>query len=80
MPPPLLSIRDLKVHFDLGGGTAWDRMTGGSRVRRVVHAVDGVDLDIRAGRDHWAWSASRAAASRRSGAPSCGWSSRRPAR
>ncbi len=49
MPPPLLSIRDLKVHFDLGGGTAWDRLTGGSRVRRVVHAVDGVDLDIRAG-------------------------------
>jgi oligopeptide transport system ATP-binding protein len=30
---PLLSIRDLKVHFDLGGG-------------RVVRAVDGVSLDI----------------------------------
>jgi oligopeptide transport system ATP-binding protein len=43
---PLLSIRDLKVHFDLGGGTAWDRMTGGSAVKKVVKAVDGVTLDI----------------------------------
>ena len=54
MPPPLerrneeplLAIRDLKVHFDLGGGTAWDKLTGGSPVRRVVKAVDGVSLDI----------------------------------
>ena len=45
----LLSIRDLKVHFDLGGGTLWDRATGGSPVRRVVKAVDGVTIDIRAG-------------------------------
>ena len=47
--PALLSLRDLKVHFDLGGGTWWDRITGGSRERRVVHAVDGVSLDIREG-------------------------------
>jgi oligopeptide transport system ATP-binding protein len=43
---PLLSIRDLKVHFDLGGGTVWDKMIGGSKVRRVVKAVDGVTIDI----------------------------------
>jgi oligopeptide transport system ATP-binding protein len=47
--PSLLSIRNLRVHFDLGGGTLWDRMTGGSRVRRVVRAVDGVTLDVREG-------------------------------
>jgi oligopeptide transport system ATP-binding protein len=45
--PPFLSIRSLKVHFDLGGGTLWDRVTGGSDHPRVVRAVDGVDLDIR---------------------------------
>jgi len=43
---PLMSIRDLKVHFDLGGGTVFDRISGGSAVKRVVKAVDGVDLDI----------------------------------
>jgi oligopeptide transport system ATP-binding protein len=43
---PLISIRDLKVHFDLGGGTAWDKLVGGPPVRRVVKAVDGVSLDI----------------------------------
>ena len=54
MPPPiesghdeeLIAIRDLKVHFDLGGGTIWDRAIGGSPVRRVVKAVDGVTIDI----------------------------------
>ena len=46
---PLLSIRDLKVHFDLGGGTAWDKLSGGPPVRRVVKAVDGVTVDIFAG-------------------------------
>src|SRR5438477_9763552 len=53
MPPPLMSageplvaIRDLKVHFDLGGGTAFDRLVGGASVRRVVKAVDGVSIDI----------------------------------
>jgi oligopeptide transport system ATP-binding protein len=43
---PLIAIRDLKVHFDLGGGTAFDRLVGGSGVRRVVKAVDGVSIDI----------------------------------
>jgi oligopeptide transport system ATP-binding protein len=43
---PLISIRDLKVHFDLGGGGAFDKLFGGSPVKRVVKAVDGVSLDI----------------------------------
>ena len=43
---PLISIRDLKVHFNLGGGTTWDQLIGGSPVRRVVKAVDGVSIDI----------------------------------
>ncbi len=43
---PLIAIRDLKVHFNLGGGTVWDKMVGGSPVRRVVKAVDGVTIDI----------------------------------
>jgi oligopeptide transport system ATP-binding protein len=54
MPPPieggkgheLLAIRDLKVHFDLGGGGILDKLVGGSRVRRIVKAVDGVTIDI----------------------------------
>jgi oligopeptide transport system ATP-binding protein len=43
---PLIAIRDLKVHFNLGGGTVWDKVVGGSPVRRVVKAVDGVTIDI----------------------------------
>jgi oligopeptide transport system ATP-binding protein len=43
---PLIAIRELKVHFDLGGGGAWDKLVGGSPVRRVVKAVDGVSIDI----------------------------------
>jgi oligopeptide transport system ATP-binding protein len=43
---PLISIRELKVHFDLGGGTVFDKLVGGSSVRRVVKAVDGVSFDI----------------------------------
>jgi oligopeptide transport system ATP-binding protein len=43
---PLIAIRDLKVHFNLGGGTAWDKLVGGSPVKRVVKAVDGVTIDI----------------------------------
>jgi oligopeptide transport system ATP-binding protein len=43
---PLISIRELKVHFDLGGGTAFDKLIGGSGVKRVVKAVDGVSIDI----------------------------------
>src|ERR1700716_3488890 len=37
---PLISIKDLKVHFPLAGGS-WFR-----RSRQVVKAVDGVTLDI----------------------------------
>jgi len=44
--PTLLSIRDLKVHFDLGGGGPIDKLLGGHPVKRVVKAVDGVSLDI----------------------------------
>ena len=46
---PLIAVRDLRVHFDLGGGTTLDKLTGGSKVRRVVKAVDGVTLDIMPG-------------------------------
>ena len=42
----LIAIRDLKVHFDLGGGTFIDKLVGGSPVRRIVKAVDGVSIDI----------------------------------
>jgi oligopeptide transport system ATP-binding protein len=49
MSTPLLSIEDLKVHFDLGGGTWWDRATGGSPIRQIVKAVDGVSLQIQPG-------------------------------
>jgi oligopeptide transport system ATP-binding protein len=57
MPPPiegghgepLIAIRDLKVHFDLGGGAPWDRLVGGSPVRQVVKAVDGVTIDVYGG-------------------------------
>ena len=42
----LLSIRDLRVHFPAGGGTLWDKVTGGSATPQVVKAVDGVSLDI----------------------------------
>src|SRR5882762_3063690 len=37
---PLISIKDLKVHFPLAGGSLFRRS------RRVVKAVDGVSLDI----------------------------------
>ena len=42
----LLSIRDLKVHYDLGGGGPLDKLFGNNPVRRVVKAVDGVSLEI----------------------------------
>ena len=45
-PATLLSIRDLKVHFDLGGGGPIDKLLGTHTVKRVVKAVDGVSLDI----------------------------------
>ena len=42
----LLSIRDLKVYFDLGGGGPLDKLFGTAPEKRVVKAVDGVSLDI----------------------------------
>jgi len=42
----ILSIQDLKVHFDLGGGTPFDKIFGGNPVKQIVKAVDGVTLDI----------------------------------
>lgn len=45
----LLSIRDLKVHFDLGGGGWFQQLTRSQNGRRVVKAVDGVSIDIRKG-------------------------------
>jgi oligopeptide transport system ATP-binding protein len=45
----LISILDLQVHYKLGGGTFMDKITGGSPVKRVVKAVDGVSLDIKKG-------------------------------
>lgn len=42
----LLAIRDLKVHFDLGGGGILDKFISGNSTRRVVKAVDGVTIDI----------------------------------
>jgi oligopeptide transport system ATP-binding protein len=54
MPPPiergkgeeLIAIRDLKVHFDLGGGGILDKLISKNSVKRVVKAVDGVTIDI----------------------------------
>src|SRR5215211_1533493 len=46
MTTPLISIRDLKVHFDLGGGRPLDKLIGTNTVKRVVKAVDGVSLEI----------------------------------
>lgn len=43
---PLIEIRDLTVHFDLGGGSLFDSLLGHHSGKRVVKAVDGVTLDI----------------------------------
>src|SRR5258708_2923932 len=45
----LLSIRDLKVHFDLGGGGLLERFMGSRSAARLVKAVDGVTIDIHPG-------------------------------
>lgn len=45
----LIAIRELKVYFNLGGGALWSKALGGAKSARVVKAVDGVTLDIRAG-------------------------------
>ena len=42
----LISIRDLKVHFDLGGGGPLDKLIGTNPEKRIVKAVDGVSLEI----------------------------------
>jgi oligopeptide transport system ATP-binding protein len=42
----LLSIKDLKVHFDLGGGGVFGKLFGSNPVKKIVKAVDGVSLDI----------------------------------
>jgi oligopeptide transport system ATP-binding protein len=46
---PLVSVRDLEVYFDPGGGSAWDRFTGDAEGRRIVKAVDGVSFEIKTG-------------------------------
>lgn len=43
---PVLSVRDLKVYFDLVGRTVWEKLTGNPVAPRVVKAVDGVSVDI----------------------------------
>ncbi len=45
----LMSLENLKVYYDLGGGGLLDRLTGGSGERRIVKAVDGISFDIRKG-------------------------------
>ena len=42
----LISVRDLKVHFDLGGGGPLDMLLSSHPEKRVVKAVDGVSLEI----------------------------------
>ena len=45
-PTTLLSIRDLKVHFDLGGDDLLNRLIRPGTGKQVVKAVDGVSLDM----------------------------------
>src|ERR1700750_306460 len=42
----LISIRDLKVHFDMGGGGLFDKLFGAGPTKRIVKAVDGVSFEI----------------------------------
>jgi oligopeptide transport system ATP-binding protein len=44
----LITVKDLKVHFDLGGGGLIEKMMGDGKPR-VVKAVDGISFDIRKG-------------------------------
>jgi oligopeptide transport system ATP-binding protein len=48
-PEPLVAVRDLKVHFALDGGSAWDKFAGGLAGQRVLKAVDGVSFEIMRG-------------------------------
>ena len=43
---PLIAIRNLKVHFDLGGGSVVDKLIGNRPVKSIVKAVDGLSVDI----------------------------------
>lgn len=43
---PLLAIRDLKVHFEVGAGGLVDALLGGASSRHIVKAVDGVSINI----------------------------------
>jgi oligopeptide transport system ATP-binding protein len=45
----LVSVRDLAVHFDLGGGAWWEKLAGRAAAPRIVKAVDGVSLEIQRG-------------------------------
>jgi oligopeptide transport system ATP-binding protein len=45
----LITLKGLKVYFDMGGGGFLDRITGGSAEPRVVKAVDGVSFGIKKG-------------------------------
>lgn len=42
---PLITLKDLKVHFDLSGGTFFDKLFG--KHKKVVRAVDGVSFEIK---------------------------------
>jgi len=46
---PLIAVRDLKVYFEMGGGSTWNKLTGGDANRRVLKAVDGVSFSIMKG-------------------------------
>jgi oligopeptide transport system ATP-binding protein len=46
---PLVSIRDLAVHFDIGENLWLKRLAGGTVTPRVVKAVDGVTIEINRG-------------------------------
>jgi ABC-type microcin C transport system duplicated ATPase subunit YejF len=54
----LISVRNLKKYFPIGGGLF-------TKAKSHVHAVDGVDLDIRDVK-RWVWLAKAAAAKRQS--------------
>src|SRR6185369_8473864 len=45
---PIISIRDLRVYFDLSSRGLMAKMLGRAR-ERVVKAVDGISLDVREG-------------------------------
>lgn len=45
----LISLEDLRVYYDLGGGGFFNKITGGSTEKRIVKAVDGVTFSIKEG-------------------------------